>query len=60
MDATTVMVTHLGEVIREHSHELLGRQEVKKMIRCFKGQVKCRGRIADTQSAFLGRSAEYT
>lgn len=32
VDATTVMVTHLGEVIREHSHELLGRQEVKKMI----------------------------
>ena len=26
------MVTHLGEVIREHSFELIGRQEVKKMI----------------------------
>ncbi|HHY81540.1 MAG TPA: flagellar biosynthesis protein FlhA [Clostridiales bacterium] len=36
VDATTVMVTHLGEVIREHSHELLGRQEVKKMIDALK------------------------
>ena len=31
VDAATVMVTHLGEIIREHSYELIGRQEVKKM-----------------------------
>ena len=36
VDATTVMVTHLGEVIREHSYELIGRQEVKKMIDALK------------------------
>lgn len=38
VDAATVMVTHLGEVIREHSSELLGRQEVKKMIDALKGK----------------------
>lgn len=32
VDATTVMVTHLSEVIQEHSHELIGRQEVKKLL----------------------------
>jgi len=36
VDAATVMVTHLGEVIREHSYELVGRQEVKKMIDALK------------------------
>ncbi|HOB19100.1 MAG TPA: flagellar biosynthesis protein FlhA [Candidatus Atribacteria bacterium] len=32
VDATTVMVTHLNEIIKEHSYELLSRQEVKKLI----------------------------
>lgn len=32
VDPTTVMVTHLTEVIKIHSYELLGRQEVKLII----------------------------
>lgn len=32
VDPTTVMVTHLTEVIKAHSYELLGRQEVKLII----------------------------
>jgi flagellar biosynthesis protein FlhA len=36
VDPGSVMATHLTEVIREHSHELLGREEVKKLIDNFK------------------------
>jgi len=32
VDPVTVMITHLTEVIKHHSHELLGRQEVKMLI----------------------------
>ncbi len=32
VDPTTVIVTHLSEVIKANSHELLGRQEVKKLL----------------------------
>lgn len=32
VDPTTVMVTHLTETIKAHSHELLGRQETKLII----------------------------
>ena len=32
VDAPTVLVTHLTEIIRTHAHELLGRQEVKKLV----------------------------
>ncbi|WP_416176280.1 flagellar biosynthesis protein FlhA [Clostridium sp.] len=32
VDPTTVMVTHLTETIKKHSHELIGRQEVKLII----------------------------
>ncbi|WP_425350697.1 flagellar biosynthesis protein FlhA [Clostridium muellerianum] len=32
VDPTTVMVTHLTETIKNHSYELLGRQEVKVMV----------------------------
>jgi len=32
VDPTTVMVTHMNEVIRTHSHELMGRQEVKSLL----------------------------
>jgi len=32
VDPTTVIVTHLSEVIKSNSHELLGRQEVKKLL----------------------------
>ncbi len=32
VDQTTVIGTHLGEIIRRHAHELLGRQEVKRLL----------------------------
>ncbi|MCX7950376.1 MAG: flagellar biosynthesis protein FlhA [Clostridiales bacterium] len=32
IDPTTVLVTHLSEIIKKHSYELLGRQEVKMLI----------------------------
>ncbi|HHX74354.1 MAG TPA: flagellar biosynthesis protein FlhA [Firmicutes bacterium] len=32
VDATTVLITHLTEIIKAHAHELLGRQEVKELI----------------------------
>jgi len=32
VDIATVMITHLSEVIRRHSHELLGRQEVQQLL----------------------------
>ena len=31
VDPSTVLITHLNEVISRHAHELLGRQEVKEM-----------------------------
>ena len=32
VDQTTVIGTHIGELIRRHAHELLGRQEVKRLL----------------------------
>lgn len=32
VDEITVLITHLTEIIRNHAHELLGRQEVKLLI----------------------------
>jgi flagellar biosynthesis protein FlhA len=32
VDQTTVVGTHLGELIRRHAHELLGRHEVKRLL----------------------------
>ncbi|MBE6838359.1 MAG: flagellar biosynthesis protein FlhA [Ruminococcus sp.] len=32
IDPTSVMITHLSEVIKEHAHELLSRQDVKTML----------------------------
>ena len=32
VDQTTVIATHLGELIRKHAHELLGRQETKRLL----------------------------
>lgn len=32
VDPTTVLVTHLSEIIKRHAHELLGRQEVKLLV----------------------------
>src|SRR5215469_5034117 len=32
VDQTTVIGTHLGEMVRRHAHELLGRQEVKRLL----------------------------
>ena len=32
VDQTTVIATHLGELIRKHAHELLGRNETKRLL----------------------------
>ncbi|MEG6520921.1 flagellar biosynthesis protein FlhA [Desulfotomaculum sp. 1211_IL3151] len=32
VDCSTVLVTHLTEIIRQHAHELMGRQEVKELV----------------------------
>lgn len=32
VDQTTVIATHLGELIKKHSHELLGRNETKRLL----------------------------
>jgi len=32
VDTSTVLITHLNEIIKKHAHELLGRQEVKAMV----------------------------
>jgi flagellar biosynthesis protein FlhA len=32
VDAVTVITTHLGELIRKHAHELLGRAEAKRLM----------------------------
>jgi flagellar biosynthesis protein FlhA len=32
VDATTVITTHLGELIRQHAYELLGRAETKRLM----------------------------
>jgi flagellar biosynthesis protein FlhA len=32
VDQTTVIATHLGELIRKYAHELLGRQETKRLL----------------------------
>jgi len=36
VDLSTVMATHITEVIRTHAHELLGRQEVDTLVENFK------------------------
>ncbi|AEG59528.1 flagellar biosynthesis protein FlhA [Desulforamulus ruminis] len=32
VDCSTVLVTHLTEILKQHAHELMGRQEVKELI----------------------------
>ncbi len=32
VDCTTVMTTHLSEIIKQHAHELIGRQEVQGLL----------------------------
>lgn len=32
VDCTTVMTTHISEVVKQHAHELIGRQEVQELI----------------------------
>jgi flagellar biosynthesis protein FlhA len=32
VDAATVVITHLTEIVRRHAHELLGRQEVQQLL----------------------------
>jgi flagellar biosynthesis protein FlhA len=32
VDCTTVMATHISEIIKQHSHEMIGRQEVQNLL----------------------------
>ena len=32
VDAVTVLVTHLGQILRQHAHELLSREDLQKML----------------------------
>jgi len=32
VDCTTVMATHISEIIKQHAHELIGRQEVQNLV----------------------------
>ena len=32
VDCTTVMATHISEIIKQHAHELIGRQEVQNLL----------------------------
>ena len=32
VDAPSVLITHLGEIVRRHAHELLSREDLKAMI----------------------------
>jgi flagellar biosynthesis protein FlhA len=32
VDSLTVLITHLGEVVRRHAHELLGREDLKALV----------------------------
>jgi flagellar biosynthesis protein FlhA len=38
IDPVSVMITHLSEIIKEHSHEILSRQDVKTMVDNVKAQ----------------------
>jgi flagellar biosynthesis protein FlhA len=35
VDSTTVLVTHLGEIVRAHAHQLLGRGEMQQLLDVF-------------------------
>jgi flagellar biosynthesis protein FlhA len=32
VDCTTIMATHISEIIKQHAHELIGRQEVQNLV----------------------------
>lgn len=38
IDPTSVMITHLSEIMKSHAHELLSRQEIKRMLENVKKQ----------------------
>src|SRR5579883_1315768 len=57
VDAATVVVTHLTEVIRRHAHELLGRQEVQQLLPGGEDPSEGRGR-AGPPAALARRRAE--
>jgi flagellar biosynthesis protein FlhA len=39
VDLATIMTTHLSDVIRRHAHELVGRQEIQKMLDTMKAVI---------------------
>ena len=58
VDQTSVLATHLAEVIKQHAHELLTRQETKRLLDAHaESQPKLDGG-ARSQTAQLGRGAK--
>ena len=47
VDAVTVISTHLGELVRQHAHELLGRAETKRLM----------DSLNDTHPKLIGRAS---
>ena len=56
VDATTVITTHLGELIRQHAWELLGRAEIKRSDGCAERFASQADRRAGAEAADPGRS----
>jgi flagellar biosynthesis protein FlhA len=56
VDCITVMATHISEVIKQHAHELLGRQETQTPARQSRQELSEAGRGTGTPCAQPGRS----
>ena len=55
VDAVTVITTHLGELIRQHAGELLGRAEIKRLLDALERQPSQADGRAGAQAADAGR-----
>ena len=55
VDAVTVITTHLGELIRQHAGELLGRAEIKRLMDSLEREPSQADRRAGAQAADAGR-----
>ena len=55
VDAVTVITTHLGELIRQHAWELLGRAETKRLLDSLERQPSQADGRAGAQAADAGR-----
>ena len=58
VDQTSVLATHLAEVIKQHAHELLTRQETKRLLDRLAREPAQAGRRTGAETPEPGRSAE--